>query len=339
MEEGQLSRASSKDKSYNVRLVAGSANKELAEKVAQALGTELEPCIVGRFSDGEIKIEIQHNVRGDDVFIIQPTCPSAEPYNGVNTAIMELLLLIHTLKLSSAKRITAVVPYFGYARQDRKTKARVPISAAAVAQLIEAMGPNRVVTVDLHCGQIQGFFHSTPVDNLFAENQFVNYIKEKNLDMQNVAIVSPDAGGVTRARRLADKLGANQVVTILKRRAVANEIEAMQIVGQIEGFIVIIVDDMIDTAGTLCKAASLLKSKGCLDIYACASHGIFSGPAMQRINNSVLTEVCVTDSIAQDKNLAECDRLKVVSLVPLISEAIARLHNEKSLSILFKDKE
>jgi len=249
-----------------------------------------------------------------------------------------LLLLVHTLILSSAKRITAIVPYFGYARQDRKTKPRVPISASAVSQLIESVGPHRVVTVDLHCGQIQGFFHKTPVDNLFADNQVLQYLESKNFDKSQVAIVSPDAGGVARARRLADQFGASSVVSIIKRRTTANVVDSAQIVGDVQGMVCIIVDDMIDTAGTLTAAAGLLKEKGATSVYACATLGLFSGPALDRINNSHLEEVLVTDSIPQDANSAKCPKLKVLSLVPLLAEAIKRLHNEKSLSCLFNDR-
>jgi len=314
---------------YNIRILSGNANRKLASQIAETLGVELEPCLLETFADGELNICIENNVRGADVFIIQPTCTP------VNNNLMELLLLIHTLKLSSAKRITAVVPYFGYARQDRKTKPRVPISASAVAQLIEKMGPNRVVTVDLHCGQIQGFFHQIPVDNLFAEGEFTNYLKKKNLPLSSTVIVSPDAGGVVRAKRVADKLGASSVVTILKRRAAANQIEQMQIVGDVSGSICVIVDDMIDTAGTLCAAANLLRENGAAKVFACATHGLFSGTAMDRLNASVLEEICVTDSIPQDKNVEKCNRLIVLSLVPLLSKTIVHLHEEKSLTLLF----
>jgi len=317
---------------YNIRILTGNSNPKLASQIADWFGVSLEPCHVGKFSDGELDIRIDNNVRGSDVFIIQPTCPP------VNNNLMELLLLIHTLKLSSAKRITAVVPYFGYARQDRKTKPRVPISASAVAQLIEKMGPHRVVTVDLHCGQIQGFFHQTPVDNLFAEGEFVKFIQKKNFPLNKTVIVSPDAGGVVRARRYADRLGAFSVVTILKRRAAANQIEQMQIVGDVSGCICIIVDDMIDTAGTLCAAAHLLTDNGATKVIACATHGIFSGPAIDRLNKSILEEICVTDSIPQEKTLAECKKLVVLSLVPLLAQAIQHLHEEKSLSMLFENQ-
>lgn len=315
---------------YDIKIVSGTANLPLATAIAQQLRINLEPAEVSQFADGEINIHIVNNIRGSDIFLIQPTCKD------VNKNLVELLLLIHTLKLSSAKRITAVVPYFGYARQDRKTKPRVPISASAVSQLIEKMGPSRLVTVDLHCGQIQGFFHDTPVDNLSAENEFVRYIESKNFDKDKLTLVSPDAGGVERARRVADKVHAHGVVTILKRRKVANVIEEMQIVGDVSGTICVIIDDMIDTGGTLTKAALLLKSQGASAVYCCATHGLFSGRALELINESVLEEVCVTDSMPQEENVAKCPKIKILSLVHLLSEAILRIHLEKSLSALFK---
>jgi len=252
---------------------------------------------------------------------------------------MELLLLIHTLKLSSAKRITAVIPYYGYGRQDRKTKPRVPISASAVAQLIEAMGPSRVLTVDLHCGQIQGFFHDCPVDNLYAEGGFIDQILSMKIPKEELAIISPDAGGVARARRVADKVGAHSVVTILKRRVAANVIDSMQLVGDVNGKICFIFDDIIDTGSTLCKAAELLQQSGAKKVFACATHGLLSGNATEKINSSVLEEVWVSDSIPQIEHLKQCPKLHVLSLVPLLSQAITRLHCEQSLSDLFKGSE
>eukprot|EP01098_Paradermamoeba_levis_P008900 TRINITY_DN3673_c0_g1_i1.p1 TRINITY_DN3673_c0_g1~~TRINITY_DN3673_c0_g1_i1.p1 ORF type:complete len:333 (-),score=111.51 TRINITY_DN3673_c0_g1_i1:88-1086(-) len=317
---------------YNIRLIVGSANKKLGQEIAAILGSSVEDCDISKFADGEINIHIKNNIRGSDVFILQPTCPP-----DVNGHIMELLLLIHTLKLASAKRISVIMPYYGYARQDRKVKPRTPISASAIAQLIEAMGPHRVVTVDLHCGQIQGFFHDTPVDNLFSDNVFISYIQQKNIPPNDLVIVSPDAGGVAKARRIADRIGAFSVVTILKRRVAANKVDSMQIVGEVNGKIAIIIDDMIDTGGTLCKAAQVLKDAGALQVVACATHGLFSADALDRINNSVLEEVCVTDTIPQDKNSDKCKKLVVRSVVPLLAEAIRRLHEEKSLSLLFEN--
>jgi ribose-phosphate pyrophosphokinase len=332
---------------YKLRIISGTANAKLTEDIGSAVnymsrqdyGDEMgvEPCHIGRFNDGEIQIQVKNNVRGSDIFIVQPVSPKGE--GGVNSSLMELLLLIHTLRLSSAKRITAIVPYFAYARQDRKTKPRVPISASAVAQLIEAMKPDRLVTVDLHCGQIQGFFHSTPVDNLYAENQILEYLKLKGFvsRTEELTIVSPDAGGVGRATRVANKTGAKNIVTILKRRVVAGQVDSMQLVGDVRDQICVIVDDMIDTAGTLCKAAQLLKDNGARQVYAFATHGLLSGPALERINNSCLEEVCVTDSIDQTDRIPLCPKLTVISLAGLLAEAIYRLHNEESLSALFSD--
>jgi len=324
---------------YAIKILVGNSNRKLGMDIAAALKVPLANCEVASFSDGETKIHIEHNIRGTDCYVIQPTCRNPENGTSVNDNVMELLLLLHTLKLSSARRVTAVVPYYGYARQDRKTRPRVPISASAVAQLIEAMGPHRVVTVDLHCGQIQGFFHNTPVDNLWAEGEFVDALKKKIEGFkEKVVVVSPDAGGVMRARRVADTLGAEGVATILKRRAQANVIESMQIVGSVEGKHCIIVDDIIDTAGTLAKAAQLLADSGAKSVMACATHGVFSGPALERINESVLEEVYVTDSIPQDENFKKCPKLKVLSIAPMLARAIARLHEVKSLSILFQNK-
>jgi ribose-phosphate pyrophosphokinase len=295
------------------------------------LHLEPEPVTCARFADGECNIQIENNVRGADVFLIQPTCPP-----DINTHLVELLLLLQTLQLSSAKRITCVLPYYGYARQDRKTKPRVPISAAAVATMIETMGAHRLLTLELHCGQIQGFFRHIPVDNLYAENEFIEQLMHLKIDPQSIAIVSPDAGGVTRARQMADKIGAAAVVTILKRRVAANQVESMQLVGDVKGFHCFLVDDIIDTAGTIVKAADLLVAAGSLSVYAIATHGIFSGPAMERLNSSKIQEIWVTDSIPQTENQAKCAKLKVISVAPLLAEAIERLHSEKSLSRLFQ---
>jgi len=314
-----------------IRLISGNANRQLAEGIAKHLNVSLEPCDVGRFADNEISIHIKNNIRGSDIFLIQPVCPP-----NPNDALMELLLLVHTLKLSSARRITVVVPYYGYGRQDRKVKPRTPISAAAVAQLIEAMGPHRVLTVDLHCGQIQGFFHHIPVDNLFADNLFMEVVRTKQTAMEQLAIVSPDAGGVARARRVADKLAAHSVVTILKRRVAANQVDSMQIVGDVRDKVAFIFDDMIDTGSTLIKAAELLRENGASQVFACATHGLFSGEACERIERSnAIAGVYVTDSIPQDQHRKRCAKLGVVSLVQMLAEAIHRLHNDQSLSTLF----
>jgi|EP00670_Eutreptiella_braarudii_P000748 ribose-phosphate pyrophosphokinase len=327
--------AASLERPYRLKCVTGNSNRPLAEAVAKKLGVEMCPARVGQFANGEIDIKILGNVRGDDVFVLQPTCASST--TDLNTSVMELLLLIHTLRLASAKRITAVVPHFAYARQDRKTEARVPISASAVAQLLMAMSVDRVVTVDLHCGQIQGFFHNTPVDNLYGYFLFSEYFKMKHGDdTKEFAIVAPDAGAVEKARNLADKLSASHVVTILKRRVEKNKVDSMQIVGDVQGRACIIVDDMIDTAGTMVKGVNLLRDSGATDIYACCTHGIFSDPACERLNNcDALKEMVVTDSIPQELNQAKSSKIKVISLAPLLAKAIRSVHEETSLSSLF----
>eukprot|EP00906_Rhabdomonas_costata_P030425 RCo042996 len=330
-------KASRKEHHYVLRVLTGTSNVLLAEEVCEVLKLSLEDARVGTFANGEIDIKLQNNVRGDDVFIVHTTCGTKTAPYELNKSVMELLLLIHTLRLASAKRITAVVPYLAYSRQDRKTQPRVPISCSAFAQMLLAMGMDRLVTVDLHCGQIQGFFGNTPVDNLAACKEFVKYLREKLPDMSNVCVVSPDAGGVERARILADAIHAQQVVTILKRRVQANVVDSMQIVGDVQGMVCIIIDDMIDTAGTLVKAANLLKEHGAEKVIACATHGILTDPACQRINQcDPLDEVIVTDSIPQVDHLQECAKLHVLTLAPLIAEAIHRIHSEYSLSEIFK---
>lgn len=322
--------------SFRVRLISGNSNPELGEAVSKCLN--IDPCRtdVKSFANGEISIKIHDHVRGDDCFIIQPTSGNASV--DVNTAMMELLLLIHTLKLSSARRITAIVPYFAYSRQDRKVQARVPISASAVAQLIQCMGVDRVVTLDLHCGQIQGFFRNMPVDNLLMFPEFVKYIQRQSwFDAKQTVVVSPDAGGVERANVVADRLGASHIVTILKRRKEAGKVDSMQTVGNVDGFTCIIVDDMVDTAGTLVKACDLLKDMGALRVIACASHGILTDPAAERIMQcAALEELIVSDSISQEEAKKKCSKLTVLSIAPLVAQTISLLHTEKSVSSLFK---
>ena len=324
---------------YKVRLIHGNSNPDLARSVARVLNMEICPAEVGAFKNGETSIKIMENVRGDDCYVIQPT--TGNETTEINTALMELLLLIHTLRLSSAKRITAIVPYYAYSRQDRKSQSRVPISASAVAQLMQSMGVDRVVTLDLHCGQIQGFFRNMPCDNLQMSEEFVNYLKDQPwFDPTKTAVVSPDAGGVERATNVADRLGAKQVVTILKRRKEAGKVESMQTVGDVDGFDCIIVDDMVDTAGTLIKACSTLRSLGAKRVVACATHGILTDPATERINASDdLDELIVSDSIPQRARQKNIPKLTVLSIASLLAQAVVRSHNEESISSLFAKKQ
>jgi len=322
---------------YNIKIVTGTSNARLARDVATNLGLELTPSTVGRFADGEIDIQIKESVRGSDVFIIQSTCPP-----DVNSAIQELVLLIHTLRLSSPARVTAIVPYYAYARQDRKNGPRVPISAAAVAKQILSMGPTRLLFIDLHCGQIQGFFENTPTDHLSGQGIIVQRISDmfdegkmgEKPQTRDVVIVSPDAGGVVRARRFADALNVNQMATILKRRVDANKVDSMQLVGEISGRICIIVDDMIDTAGTLISAADLLISRGATSVFAVATHGIFSRNALERIEKSCLERVFVTDTISQTNTVNLCKKVECLSIAPLIAMGIEFIHNEQSVSAI-----
>ena len=272
--------------------------------------------------DGEISVQITQSVRGQDVYIIQPTCAPT------NDNLMELLIMIDALKRSSAKSINAVIPYYGYARQDRKAAPRVPISAKLVADLLEKAGINRVVTIDLHAAQIQGFFN-IPADNLFGSILFVNYIKSKNL--KNPIIASPDIGGVARARQYADKLGYDLVI-VDKKREKANESQVMNIIGDVKGKDVILVDDMVDTAGTLVKAAEVLKEKGANSVMACCTHGVLSGPAYERVANGVLDELVISDTIPTKKN---AKKITVLTASSIIGEAIRRIHNNESVNSIF----
>ncbi len=303
----------------------GNSNPELAQFICRHIGTKLGDAEVRTFSDGEIRVEIKENVRGKDVFVLQSTCAP------VNDHLMELLMMLDAFKRSSAQRITAVIPYFGYARQDKKVVPRVPISARLVADLITAAGANRVITLDLHAGQIQGFFN-IPVDNLFAAPVLLEYIKESfNND---TVIVSPDAGGVERARAFAKRLDT-QLAIIDKRRAAPNQSEAMNVVGDVEGKIAIILDDMVDTAGTLCQAAGALKDRGALEVHACCAHAVLSGPAVQRIGDSDIKTVVVTNTIPLSEKAQESDNIRVLSVSKLLAEAIHRCHTGSSVSSLF----
>ncbi|MCE5195206.1 MAG: ribose-phosphate pyrophosphokinase [Nitrospiraceae bacterium] len=308
-----------------IRLLTGNSNKELAKEVASNLGISLCDATITTFSDGEIQVQINENVRGSDIFVLQSTCTP------VNSNIIELLLLIDALKRSSAGRITAVIPYYGYARQDRKVQPRVPISSKLIADLITVAGTNRVLTVDLHAGQIQGFFN-IPVDHLYAAPVILDYIKK--CDLKDVVIVSPDAGGVERARAFAKRLSASLAI-IDKRREAANISQVMNVIGDVKGKNAILLDDMIDTAGTIAQAASALAEKGAKKVLAACTHAVLSGPAIDRINNSAIEELIVTNTIPFDGKKEKCKKLTVISIAPLLAEAIKRIHEESSISSLF----
>ncbi len=307
-----------------LKIITGTANPELAKEIADGLDTPIADTLVTKFSDGEIRVQINESVRGADVFVIQPLT------NPANQHIMELLLILDALKRSSAGRITAVIPYYAYARQDRQDRPRTPVSAKVVADIISKAGAQRVVAVDLHSPQIQGFF-DIPLDHISALPVIHDYIK-KNMMLSNPVVVSPDAGGVERARLLANKLGCG-IAIIYKRRPEPNKAEVLDVVGDIEGKEVIIIDDLIDTAGTMVAAANMLINMGARSIYACATHGVLSGPAVERLTDSVIEEVVITNTIpVQDKHFS---KLKVVSIAPLLAEAIRRIHEEESISSLF----
>ena len=307
-----------------LKVFAGSSNPELAEEICQYLGVPPGEQSLRRFSDGEVAYQVLENVRGADVFVVQPSCPP------VNESIMEILIMIDAFKRASARRITAVLPYYGYARQDRKDKPRVPISAKIVGDLLTAVGASRLLTMDLHAGQIQGFLN-IPVDHLFAAPVILEHLA--TLGLNNPAIVSPDAGGVRRARFYAERLKANLAI-IDKRRVVANEAEIMNIIGDVRGQEVVVVDDMIDTAGTLVKAAQALKDQGATRVYAAASHGVLSGPAIQRLRESPVEKVIVTNSITVTEG-KRIDKLTILSVASLLGEAIRSIHEETSVSKLF----
>jgi len=304
------------------KLFSGTANPKVAEDIAYYLDRPLSKITVNRFSDGEINVQIGESVRGIDCFIIQPTCAPA------NDNLMELLIITDAMRRASAKSITAVVPYFGYARQDRKAAPRVPISAKLVANMMEKAGIDRVVTIDLHAGQIQGFF-DIPVDNLYGSILFFDYFKELNL--KNPIIASPDIGGVARARYFASKLGLDMVI-VDKRRERANVSEVMNIIGDVKGKDVILIDDMVDTAGTMVKAAAALKEKGATTVRAYATHGVLSGPAIERIRDSVLEELIISDTIPFKK---ECKKIKVLKTGKLFAEVIRRIVYNESINKLF----
>jgi len=307
----------------DLKIFAGNANPKLAQAVARHLKIPVGAADVGRFPDGEIQIQIMENVRGADCFIIQPT---SEP---ANDNLMELLLMIDALRRASAHRITPVIPYFGYGRQDRKAQPRVPISSKLVSNLITVAGADRILTMDLHAGQIQGFF-DIPVDHMYGAPVFIDYFRKKKLG--DVVVVSPDAGGVERARAFAKRLDYDLAI-IDKRRTSPTDADIMNVVGEVKGRVALIVDDMVDTAGTLAKAAKALMNAGAKAVYAAASHGVLAGPALERLEAAPITELIITDSIAL--NGKKLDKIKVLSVARLLGDAIRRIHEEKSVSSLF----
>jgi ribose-phosphate pyrophosphokinase len=306
-------------------IFSGNSNRALAKRIADELGYKLGDCDVTKFSDGEVRVKIKENVRGKDVFVVQSTS------NPANEHLMELLIMLDAIRRASAKRVTAVLPYFGYARQDRKDQPRVPITAKLVANILDRAGADRVLTIDLHAGQIQGFF-DIPLDHLFAVGEFVPYFKKKKL--KNIVIVSPDVGGIKMARAYAKRFGAGLAI-VDKRRVSDVEAEAMHIMGDVRGKTVILVDDMVATAGSLLEASEALKKDGAADIYAAITHPVLCGPAMQRIKKSKIKEFVVTDTIPVPKE-KRTDKIVVLSVAPLLAEAIKRIHSEKTISALFE---
>ena len=314
---------------FNTLLFSGNSNRVLAQEMASSLGVELGKASVGRFSDGEVTVEIQQNVRARDVFVIQSTCAPT------NENLMELLIMVDALKRASARRITAVIPYFGYARQDRRPRStRVPISAKVVANLLETVGVERVLTMDLHADQIQGFF-DIPVDNIYASPVLLADLKSKNY--RDLVVISPDVGGVVRARAIAKQMGCDLAI-IDKRRPTANVSEVMHVIGEIEGRNCVVMDDMIDTAGTLVKAAEVLKERGARSVYAYCTHAVFSGPAIERIAKSALDEVVITNTIPMSDTAKANQKIRQLSVAFLFAETIRRITDGESVTSLFAEQ-
>ncbi len=317
------------------KLIAGNSNQPLAKAIARRISfhrgeaVKLIEARVERFNDGEIFVEVYENVRGEDMFIIQSTS------NPANDNLMELLIMTDALRRSSAARITAVIPYFGYARQDRRTKARTPISAKLVANLVTQSGIERVLTMDLHAAQIQGFF-DIPVDNLYGSPVFALDVRHNFKDLSAITVVSPDVGGVGRARELAERIGADLAI-VDKRRAAPGEVASMTVIGEVRDRICLIIDDIADTAGTLCKAAELLKDSGAREVHAYISHGVLSGPAVERIEASAMKSMVITDTIAPTEAIKACSRIRSVPTGPLFAQAILNIANGTSVSSLFDD--
>ncbi len=313
----------------NLMVFAGNANPQLAEDIADHLNIRTGKALISQFSDGEVQVEIQENVRGKDVFVVQPTCMPT------NDNVMELLIIVDALKRASADRITTVIPYFGYSRQDRRVRSvRVPISAKVIANLLASVGTDRVLTVDLHADQIQGFF-DIPVDNIYASPVLLGDVyKRKHL---NLIVVSPDVGGVVRARALAKRLDDADLAIIDKRRPMANQAEVMNIIGEVDGKDCVIIDDLVDTAGTLCQAASALKKHGAQSVQAYATHPVLSGKAIENIENSTLDELVVTDTIPLRDDAKACSQIRQLKVSGLIAESMRRINQEESVSTLYMD--
>ena len=314
----------------DIKIFTGNANPKLAADICKIIGTKLGESEVKSFADGEASVSLYETVRGSDVFLVQSTCKP------VNDSLMELLIMVDACRRASAGRITAVMPYFGYARQDRKAKSRDPISAKLVANMIVAAGADRVLTMDLHANQIQGFF-DIPVDNLLGNPVFVDYYAKKfGEKCEDMVVVSPDVGSVARARTFAQKLHMNLAI-VDKRRQKANQCEVMNVIGDVEGKECILFDDMVDTAGSLCNAAkAIVEVGGAKEVYACASHGVLSGPAIDRINDSVIDELLLLDSIPYPKDKPACDKIHYLPVAPMFAEAINRIYEEMSISSLFE---
>jgi len=315
---------------YDLRIFTGNTNIPLAEEICQRMDIELCEAAVDRFPGGETHVEINENVRGSDVYVVQPICSNEEHGLSPNDALMELLILIDAARRASARRITAVLPYYGYARQDRKDRPRVPITAKLVANMLYSAGARRILTLDLHSNQIQGFF-DIPVDHLYSINIFSEYLIQKR--MENLVVVSPDVGGIKMARAYAALLGASLAV-VDKRRVSGQKTEVMNVIGEVEGKNVVIIDDLISTGGSLVEAAAALKEKGALDICACIVHPVLAGPAVERVQNSVLTELVVSNSIPVPKKMQN-GKIKVLSVASILAEAIRRINNDESVSTLF----
>ncbi len=311
---------------FDLRVLTGTANPALAQSIADHLGVRLSETLVSRFADGEIRVQVQESVRGMDVFVVQPTCPPT------SENIIELLIILDALKRASARRITAIIPYYGYARQEKKVKPREPIAARLMADLIATAGATRVLLVDVHVQTIQGFFN-LPVDHLPAGPLFAHYFREQGLCDGDTVVVSPDVGGVGRASAFADRLGATLAI-IAKRRPEPNECEVIDVIGDVVGKRAILVDDMVDTAGSLVSGAKALKDRGATEIYACASHGLLSGPAIARLQDSPIQKLLITDTIPQAAE-KQIPQVEALSVAPMLAEAIRRIHSELSLSTIF----